>query len=145
MFQSETKCEAISHLRISHNAPCSLPRPPPPAQKLDNLCFSFLLSITAVPRETQDNDCAKCGGRRGGGGGKQGVLWEMCKWQIDQPVLLLLLLLLLCTLHPLMTSKREAVTSISALKSVFAIRSPRSQRFNHHLLTVPVIDTKRTE
>ena len=113
---------------------------PPPKKKLDNLCFSFLLSITAVPRETQDNDCAKCGGRRGGG--KQGVLWEMCKWQIDQPVLLLLLL---CTLHPLMTSKREAVTSISALKSVFAIRSPRSQRFNHHLLTVPVIDTKRTE
>ena len=44
-----------------------------------------------------------------------------------------------------MTSKREAVTSISALKSVFAIRSPRSQRFNRHLLTVQVIDTKRTE
>ena len=48
---------------VSHNAPCS---PYPPSHKntnLDNLCLSFLLSTTAVPRETQDNDCAKCGGR----------------------------------------------------------------------------------
>ena len=37
------------------------------------------------------------------------------------------------------------MSCISALKSVFAIRSPGSQRYNHHLLTVPVIDMKRTE
>ena len=42
-----------------------VPPPPPPHKntKLDNLCLSFLLSITAVPRETEDNDCAKSGGR----------------------------------------------------------------------------------
>ena len=48
---------------------CTLfPLSPPPDKntKLDNLCLSFLLSITVVPRETEDNDCAKCGGRRGG-------------------------------------------------------------------------------
>ena len=66
---------------VSHNAPCSPFPPPDKNTKLDNLCLSFLLSITVVPRETEDNDCAKCGGRRGGH--KQGVLWEMCKWLID--------------------------------------------------------------
>ena len=37
------------------------------------------------------------------------------------------------------------ISSISALKSVLAIRLPGSQRYDHHLPTVPVIDTKRTE
>ena len=49
--------EKIRHLHISHNAP-HLP-PPPPKKKLDNLCFSFLLSITAVPREIENNAYAK--------------------------------------------------------------------------------------
>ena len=39
-----------------------------------NLCFSFLLGITAVPREIENNAYAKCGG-------KNGVFWEMCKWR----------------------------------------------------------------
>ena len=117
--------------------------PPPPQKKLDNLYFSFLLSITAVPRETQDNDCAKCGGRRGGRGGANRVYYGRCA--NGKLINLFFFFFFFVLLHPLMTSKREAVTSISALKSVFAIRSPRSQRCNHHLLTVPVIDTKRTE
>ena len=39
-------------MHISHNAPY-LPPPPPPKKKknLRTLCFSFLLGITAVPRE----------------------------------------------------------------------------------------------
>ena len=37
------------------------------------------------------------------------------------------------------------ISSISALKSVLAIRLPGSQTYDHHLLTVPVIDRKRTE
>ena len=40
---------------------CSLIAPPPPSKKkiLHNLCFSFLLGITAVPRETENNAYAK--------------------------------------------------------------------------------------
>ena len=36
------------------------PPPPPPTQMLHNLCISFLLCITAVPRETEHNAYAKC-------------------------------------------------------------------------------------
>ena len=73
---------------VSHNAPCSPSSPTPHKNtNLDNLCLSFLLSITAVPRQTQDNDCAKCGGR----GGKQGVLWEMCIWRIDLKMIFILI------------------------------------------------------
>ena len=35
---------------------------------LHNLCLSFLLSFTAVPRETENNAFVKTGGGRGGGG-----------------------------------------------------------------------------
>ena len=45
------------HLHISHKAPY-LP-PPPQKKKLLNLCFSFLLGITAVPREIENNASAK--------------------------------------------------------------------------------------
>ena len=38
---------------------------------LHNLWFQFLLGISVVPRENEDNGYAKFGG---GGGGKQGVL-----------------------------------------------------------------------
>ena len=41
------------HLHISHNAPYLLP------QILHNLCFSFLLGITAVPREIGKEAYAK--------------------------------------------------------------------------------------
>ena len=41
------------HLHISRNAPYLLP------QILHNLCVSFLLGITAVPREIENNAYAK--------------------------------------------------------------------------------------
>ena len=41
--------------------------------------MSFLLGITAFPREIENNAYAKCWGE---GGGKKGSLWEMCKWRI---------------------------------------------------------------
>ena len=47
----------IRHFHIFHNAPY-LP-PPPSPQILHNLCFSFLLGITAVPREIGNNVYAK--------------------------------------------------------------------------------------
>ena len=50
-----------------------------PPKILGNLCLSFLLGITAFPREIENNAYAKCGGE---GGGKKGSLWEMCKWRI---------------------------------------------------------------
>ena len=40
----------IHHLYISHNAPFL------PSKIFQNLCFSFILGITAVPRETENND-----------------------------------------------------------------------------------------
>ena len=39
----------IHHFHIDHNAPCLPPR------ILHNHCFQFLLGITVVPREIQDN------------------------------------------------------------------------------------------
>ena len=36
--------------------------PPPPPQILHNLCFSFLLGITAVPREIENNALQNFGG-----------------------------------------------------------------------------------
>ena len=44
--------------RISHNLPY-FPSPTLPKKKLHNLCFSVLLGITAVPREIENNACAK--------------------------------------------------------------------------------------
>ena len=46
------KCNT-RHFHISHNAPCL------PSKILHNLCFSFLLGITAVPREIENNAYAK--------------------------------------------------------------------------------------
>ena len=46
----------IRHLHISHNAPHLSSR------ILHNLCYSFLLGITAVLRETENNIYAKLGG-----------------------------------------------------------------------------------
>ena len=40
----------IRHLHISHNTPC-LPPPPPPQKNCPTFVFSFLLGITAVPRQ----------------------------------------------------------------------------------------------
>ena len=75
----------VRHFHISHNAPylppppppphkfCItfvfyfswLPPPPPPPQILHNLCFLFLLVITAVPREIENNASAKfCGANK---------------------------------------------------------------------------------
>ena len=46
----------IRHLRVSHNTPCL------PPQILLNLCFSFLLGITAVPKEIDNNVYPRLGG-----------------------------------------------------------------------------------
>ena len=35
------------------------PLPPPPQKKLHDPCFQFLLGITFIPREIQDNSYAK--------------------------------------------------------------------------------------
>ena len=45
------------HFHIFHNAPYL------PHKILHNLCFSFLLGITAVPREIENNAYAKFGGQ----------------------------------------------------------------------------------
>ena len=75
------------HFHISRNAPYLPPAPaPPPKKKLHNLWFSFFLGVLAVLREIENNVrvMQNLGKRRGerGGGGKQGALWEMCKWRI---------------------------------------------------------------
>ena len=49
----------ICHFHISHNAPYL----PPSPQILHNLCFSFFLGITAVPREIENNAYAKFWGQ----------------------------------------------------------------------------------
>ena len=51
----------IRHFRISHNATYLFPPPHPLPKKkiLHNLCSSFLLGITAVQREIQNNAYAK--------------------------------------------------------------------------------------
>ena len=43
----------LRHLHISHNAPYLRPK------ILHNLCFSFLLGITAIPREIENNAYTK--------------------------------------------------------------------------------------
>ena len=53
----------ICHLHISHNAPyLSTPPPPKEKKKLQNLCFLFLLYITTVLREIENNAYEKLGG-----------------------------------------------------------------------------------
>ena len=82
--------------------------PPPPPQNLHNLCFSFLLGITTVPRETENNTYANffLKGVRGGANkvhyGKCGSVesertlgtgfaymlilrWKKGKWRMDHP------------------------------------------------------------
>ena len=53
------KTPSIRHLHISHNAPYL------PAQILHNLCFLFLLGITAVPREIENIACEQAFGSSG--------------------------------------------------------------------------------
>ena len=56
---------SIRLLHMSHNAPYL------PSKVLHNPCFSFLLGITAVPREIENNAYAKFWGRQ-----------ITCTWQI---------------------------------------------------------------
>ena len=80
-----TRQSAIRYFHISHNAS---PPTHTHTQILHNLCFSFLLVTTAVPREIENNAYAilffgEGGGGAGvGGGGGYGALWEMWKWRI---------------------------------------------------------------
>ena len=53
----QTWQKTIGYFHISHNAPYL------PPQILHNLCFSFLLGITAILREIEKNACAKFGGQ----------------------------------------------------------------------------------
>ena len=46
---------------IGYNAPCSPPCPPQ-KKNLRNHCFQFLLGITVVPREIENNGYVKFGG-----------------------------------------------------------------------------------
>ena len=81
--QENLKTIFIRHLHISHNAHYLTPK------ISHSLCFSFLLDITAVPREIENNAYARFWGANKvyyGGcasgkcniiGGKQGVLWLM--------------------------------------------------------------------
>ena len=57
----------IHELHIDHNT-TYLP-PPPPKKNLHNHCFQFLLGITVVPREIQDNGSTIF---FGGGGREEG-------------------------------------------------------------------------
>jgi len=66
------RISSICHFHIPHNTPCL------PPKILHNLCFPFLLGITVIPRETEDNAYAKFLG------GKLGVLWGMWKWRINK-------------------------------------------------------------
>ena len=51
------KCNTcIRHFHISHNAPYLIPK------ILHNLCFSFLVGITAVPRKIENSAYAKIWG-----------------------------------------------------------------------------------
>ena len=52
--------KAIRHLHISHNTPCL------PPTILHNLCSSFLLGITAIPKEIENNAYAKFWGANKG-------------------------------------------------------------------------------
>ena len=64
LFSLETKGKANSRVRENlprtfYAFPCTLLICPPPPQILHNLCFTFLLGITAVPREIENNAYAK--------------------------------------------------------------------------------------
>ena len=55
-----------------------------PQRFLHNLCLPFALAITVVPRETETMFMQIFFFAGGGDkGGKQGALWEMCKWQVQ--------------------------------------------------------------
>ena len=51
----------IHHFHIDHNASCL----PPPPQILHNHCFQFLLGITLVPKEIENNGYTKLGAKQG--------------------------------------------------------------------------------
>ena len=69
-----TSCEnalyATSTFPIMHLICLSPPPPPPKKRNLHNLCFSFLLDTTAVPRKIKNPVYATFGGGGGAGGGK---------------------------------------------------------------------------
>ena len=60
----------ILHLHASHNAPCF------PPKVMNKNCLYIRLGTTVTPRK---NEKPRPVGRGGGGGRKQGELWEMCR------------------------------------------------------------------
>ena len=59
----------MHHFHIVHNALCL------PPKILHKYCFQFLLGLTIVPREIENNAYAKFGG-------KQSALWTIWKWRM---------------------------------------------------------------
>ena len=62
----------IRHLHISHNAPYL------PPKSLHKYCFQILLGRLQYPGEMKKKRSCKILG------GKQGALWEMCKWRVRE-------------------------------------------------------------
>ena len=55
-FVSQLSFSSIRHFHISHNAPYLPPLPHPTLPpNLHHLCFSFLLGITALPKQVENN------------------------------------------------------------------------------------------
>ena len=67
---------SIHHFHISHNAHYL------PPKILHNLCFSFLLGITAVPREIENNAYAKFWGQIRCIMGSVEVTYCPCRWKV---------------------------------------------------------------
>ena len=106
---------SIHYFHIDHNATCLSPR------ILHNNCFQFLLGITVVPREIENNGYAKFFGGEGGWGrgGKQDALWPMWRWWIAYEYSLLSSLLATRDVSPRGTSapQRQKI-HIDDVKSV---------------------------
>ena len=61
-----TYCVKTLYTPLAHFPQCTLfaAHPSPTPQFLHNLCISFLLGVTAVPREIENNAHAKFWGRK---------------------------------------------------------------------------------
>ena len=71
-------CWPVSHDCIAGSWTLfTAPTPPPSKKKLRNHCFQFLLGITVIPSEIENNGYVKFWE------GKQGVLWSMWQWWIE--------------------------------------------------------------
>ena len=78
-------CNAyIRHLTISHNTPCLTPQ----KYAEPRFLLSPALGHHSLPKINWGQYLSIFFGGEGGGGGKQVVFWEMCKWHIFKPFLI---------------------------------------------------------